>query len=290
MIARIRILSSKIIRIIGELLIVLSQKILCKRSKLVIKGDERSLYLTKSKDFFWLNETGYIDQNIIKTGIFEPQSTEAVKRLVKKGDIVLDIGANIGYYCIILSKLVGNEGKVIAFEPTEHFGKILKMNLEANEVTNVEVVNIGLSDKEQQLEIDIGPSSATLHSPLGYDIIEAKEVIKLTTLDNFVQQHDIKKIDFIKIDVDGHEPYFFKGAWKALDKFDPIILLEVSHLHYLEAGFTAWDFYNLLKRKNFKIYYEDQFDEIKTKEDFLRRCANFAFSTNIVISRRELEI
>jgi FkbM family methyltransferase len=288
--AKIRLYSSIMLRKLGNLLIALSQRILNKRSRLVAKGDERSLYLTSSKDLFWLNKTGYIDQTIIEKGEFEPQSTEAIKRLVKQGNLVLDIGANIGYYSVKLSKLVGNSGKVIAFEPTEHFRKTLRMNLDANNITNVEVINIGLSDKEQKLEIDIGPSSATLHSPLGFDDIESKEVINLTTLDSFVQKHNIPKIDFIKIDVDGHEPFFFEGAWKSLNIYDPIVLLEVSHLHYLEAGFTAWDFYDSLKRNKYRIYHEDQFVEMKTKEDFLRSCANFAYSSNIIISRRELLI
>lgn len=256
----------------------------------MVKGDERSLYLTSSKDLFWLNKTGYIDRTIIEKGVFEPQSTEVTKRLVKQGNLVLDIGANIGYYSVMLSKLVGKSGKVIAFEPTEHFRKTLRMNLDANNITNVEVIDIGLSDKDQKLEIDIGPSSATLHSPLGFDSIESKEVINLTTLDSFVQKHNILQIDFIKIDVDGHEPFFFEGAWKSLNKYNPIVLLEVSHLHYLEAGFTAWDFYDLLKKNKYRIYHEEQFVEMKTKEDFLRNCANFAYSTNIIISRRELLI
>lgn len=288
--AKVRSYSSKMIRMLGNRLIALSQRILNKRSRLVVKGDERSLYLTSSKDLFWLNKTGYIDRTIIEKGVFEPQSTEVTKRLVKQGNLVLDIGANIGYYSVMLSKLVGKSGKVIAFEPTEHFRKTLRMNLDANNITNVEVIDIGLSDKDQKLEIDIGPSSATLHSPLGFDSIESKEVINLTTLDSFVQKHNILQIDFIKIDVDGHEPFFFEGAWKSLNKYNPIVLLEVSHLHYLEAGFTAWDFYDLLKKNKYRIYHEEQFVEMKTKEDFLRNCANFAYSTNIIISRRELLI
>ena len=202
-----------------------------KRSRLVKKGDERSLYQTEQGDYFWLNETGHVDRCIIDTGVFEPFSTEVVNTLVKPGDHVLDIGSNIGYYSVLLSKLVGPEGKVVCFEPTEHFGKVLRKNLQENQLANVELYKFGLSDKDQELEIEIGISSATLHS-VGKKKLFARENIKLTTLDTFLRNNSLERLDFIKIDVDGHEPFFLAGARETIDRFDPAILLEVNHLNY----------------------------------------------------------
>lgn len=280
---------SRLIRIAGNILIKLSQRLEgFKRSKIIIKGGERSLYKTRFNDLFWLNINNSIDQCIICDGIFEPCSTQIIKQLIKEGDIVLDVGANIGYYSILFSRLVGTYGKVLCFEPTECYWKILKMNLEANRANNVEVFKIGLSNKSQELVIQIGGSTATLHSP-GNRALETKEFINLISLDKFMEESKLPKIDFIKVDIDGHEPLFFEGAWKTLERYNPTILLEVSHLHYLEAGFTAWDFYDTLKRKNYKIYHEDKLVELKTKEDFLVKCGNFAYSANIVITRKELK-
>jgi hypothetical protein len=109
-------------------------------------------------------------------------------------------------------------------------------------------------------------------------------------LDALLKDFPLRKIDFIKVDVDGHEPYFFEGAWETLDKYDPVVFLEVSHLHYLEGGVTAWDFYEKLKAHNYLIYHENNLDEIKTKEEFLIKCGNFAYSTNIIISKKPLNI
>lgn len=260
-----------------------------KKSKIVAKNIGRNLYKTGFNDYFWLNQTSYVDQCIIQRGIFEKNSTIVVKKLLKKGDIVFDIGANIGYYSVLFSKLVGEKGRVFCFEPTSHFSNVLKMNLEVNNIRNAEIFKIGLSNKDQILEIQIGDSSATLHSP-GNRALDAQEFVNLTSLDKFVEQHNIQKIDFIKIDIDGHEPLFFEGAWKTLDRLNPIILLEVNHLNYIEAGYTAWDFYDLLKNKNYLIYHEDRLIEIKSKEDFLIKCGNFAYSANIIISKKELKV
>jgi FkbM family methyltransferase len=183
--------------------------------------------------------------------------------------------------------LVEKEGLVYCFEPTKIYSDILKLNLQANKAENVRVIKKGLSNKKQELKIHIGESSASVHIPGNY-LNEATEIISLITLDEFIEQDPLEKIDLIKVDIDGHEPLFLEGACKTIEKYDPIILMEVSHLHYLEAGYTAWDIYEMLKRKKFNIYHEDGLSEITTKEQFLIKCGNFAYSSNIIISRKKI--
>jgi len=252
------------------------------------KVDSRLLFKTRFGDYFWLNPNKYLDQTIIDTGIFEDKSTAVVERLVKKNDIVLDIGANIGYYTVIFSRLVSSSGKILAFEPTKYYRDVLNKNLAVNKVKNCKVYDFGLSNKKQELEIFIGDCSATIHWASD-NAPAAKEKILLKTLDEFIGENPLKKLDFIKIDVDGHEPSFFEGAWETLERYDPIVLLEVNQENYLKAGCTAWDFYDLLKQKGYKIYSEDEIKEFSSKRDFLIKCANFAYSANIVISRKKIQ-
>lgn len=287
-------LSIIIFRKIGKLFHFASQVVNCyenaisnndHQSVVIQRGVDRNLYQTKYGDRYWLNSTGYVDECIINSGLFEPLSTQVVKRLVSPGDIVLDVGANIGYYSVILSKIVGDHGRVICFEPTDHYSKVLEMNIISNSLENVEIIKVGLSNKRQELDIHIGRSSATLHVP-GNQKLLSYEKIKLISLDDFAKEYHLEKIDFIKIDVDGHEPLFLEGAWKTLEKFEPTILLEVNHLNYLSAGFMAWDFYDVLKVKGYHIYHEDGLVELLNKEEFLIKCGNFAYSANIVISKK----
>ncbi len=76
------------------------------------------MYKTKDGLFYWLNPAKYLDRSMIDEGIFEPHSTRLVKKLVKPGDVAFDVGANIGYYSVLLSKVVGEAGQIFCFEPT----------------------------------------------------------------------------------------------------------------------------------------------------------------------------
>ena len=257
------------------------------RSILIEKGQGRDLYKTRFGDLLWLDSNSCIDESIIKTGVWEDYSTNIVNRLVKPNDYVLDIGANIGYYTVLFSKLVGNNGKVFAVEPTKNYYNVLISNLKENNISNCEPFQIGFSDKEEKLKVFLGQHSASIYD-VGVQEFRSYDWINLLTLNTFIINNKIEKIDFIKIDVDGHEPKILEGAWDTLEKFNPIILLEISHLHYLEAGYTAWDFYQILKDKKYFIYSEKTLSEIKDKTSFLIECGNFAYSSNIIISKYKL--
>lgn len=283
-----RLTPVRALRGVGKRLIRAAENLERKRSRIVKNGTDRTLYRTFYDSLFWLNDFGHVDRCIIETGIFEPASTRIVNRFIKKGDIVLDVGANIGYYTVLLAGLVGEEGRVIAFEPTSHFGEVLNSNIEANQLTNVQVCNYGLSSSDCFLDIDIGMSSATIHSSNYYDPIIKHEKIELKTLESAGSTIDLSRIDFIKIDVDGHEPHFFNGAWKILEKIDPLILFEVSHLHYMKAGFDVCDFYKMLKEKGYRVYYEHDLEEIKELDIFLIKCGNFERTANVIACKGSL--
>lgn len=259
------------------------------KSKMLKRGNGRNLYKLPSGDMLWLDEKKYLDECIIKQGIFEEESTKIVEKIIKKGDVVLDIGANIGYYTVMFSRLVGEKGKVFAFEPTCHYGEVLQKNITQNEAANCIIKNFGLSNKSTNAEISIGTCSATMHWASDSDPCE-KETIKLCVLDEIFPTLGVDKVDFIKIDVDGHESKFFGGAWKTLDKFDPAIILEVNQENYLDANCMVWDFYDDLKKRGYHIYRESDGSEFKTKRDFLIACANFAYSANVIISRKILNL
>jgi FkbM family methyltransferase len=258
------------------------------RSKRIERGTPRSLYRTPSHQLFWLDPSRYLDRCIAETGVFEPHAVAAMQRLVRPGDVVLDVGANIGFHTVLLSGLVGRTGRVLAFEPTAHFRAVLERNVESNGLANVEIYPLGLSDRAARQTIQIGESSATLHPP-ATAAHWAREEIELVGLDEIEARLALDRLDFVKIDVDGHEPAVLSGAQRVFAKFAPRILFEVSHLHYLEAGWTAWDFYRELAKQGYHVYDEAGLDPIESEAEFLIRCGNFHESRNVVISRALLE-
>lgn len=285
---RARFLIKVFLRRLGDKLLALASQMARTPAKLVSRGEGRNLYATQHGDLLWLNDTGYLDRQIIGTGSFEPESMSAVSRLVREGDVILDVGANIGYYTVRFAKLVGAGGRVIAAEPTRHYRNILERNVAENGLTNVQILDYGFSDRAEAVRIDIGPSSATMHSPAGFDRVLFQETIKISRLDDVADSLGLQRLDFVKIDVDGHEPFVLRGAWAVLRRYSPIILMEISHLHYFQAGVFGWDFFSEIRDKGFRIYRETDFSEIDSLERFLRECCNFDRSANIILADRSL--
>lgn len=254
------------------------------RARKIRVEDGRTLYLLSTGQRFWLDPSRYLDRCLIERGEFEPLSTRWVDLLVRPGDVVLDVGANIGYYSALLGHKVGQQGKVIAFEPTEHYRKILQRNLAINGLEHcVTTMPYGLSDEDAELQIAIGECSATLHwaedsSP------QATETIILHTLDEISGALDLPRLDFVKVDIDGHELPFIRGAKKTIARYQPIILLEVNHANYLEAGFTAWEFYDELISAGFVLFSEKTGEAFSSRRTFLRECGNFDRSANLLVA------
>ena len=255
-----------------------------KKSKLIKKGKKRNLYKTKENLYYWLDPQKYLDSQIVSNGYFEPKLTKIVKNLVSEGNYCLDVGANIGYYTVLLSKLIGSKGIVHAFEPTNNYKTILYDNIRENNISNVIVHDYALSNKEEELSIYIGECSATIHPT---NNITKQEKINTRKLDDIVTTLDLKKLDIIKVDIDGHEPFFLEGAWKTIEKYNPYILLEISHENYYQSNIFAWDFYRMLKEKEYYIFSENDLHEFVDELDFLKECGNFKNSANIIMVKKD---
>ena len=98
--------------------------------------------------FYYLANDKYIGQRIALEK-YEPYETKLILRQAKKSDVVVDVGANIGYYTVLLADKVGKTGKVYAFEPDIISFEILKKNIEANNLKNVVAVNAGVGSKNE---------------------------------------------------------------------------------------------------------------------------------------------
>ncbi|RXJ45397.1 FkbM family methyltransferase [Gelidibacter gilvus] len=201
-----------------------------------------------------------IETQIYKTGIYEEGTLWCFQKILKKNDVVFDIGANIGLTSIYASKLVGRNGTVHVFEPLTSTFEILKRNIKVNRLTNVKTYNIALSNHEgvgliyKNLHINRGAAS------LKKSINEIGENVIISTLDRFVSTNAIELINFMKIDVEGSEYDVLEGGLNMLkSKFKPIICLEYSE--DVESLNKIKFLYNLL---NVQLGY-DVFKSIKGK-------------------------
>lgn len=192
---------------------------------------------------------------------FEQDEILFVRKFLEKGDIFLDVGANIGLFSLIASQYVESKGKIYAFEPTPETFSRLCENVEINAFSNISTFQIGLSDKEEELLFNV--------SQAGYDawnsFAKLKELedscsisIKTTTLDSFLNQQEISDVNLIKIDVEGWEMNVLKGAKDLLSKEKaPVLMIEFTEGNAFSAGYYCGEIYDYVKKYGYNWYRYD---------------------------------
>jgi len=165
---------------------------------------------------------------LLMDGVIEQYETEVFKKMVKKDMVVVDIGANIGYYSLIAAKLVGRNGIVYAFEPEPTTYELLCRNIEINNYANIIPVNKAVSNKQGKIEFWVDKAGVAISSFAKDNVLAFSKcpVDKLSqkpislmvdeiTMDEFFKRL-LYKVDFIKIDTQGAEGLILQGAEEIL--------------------------------------------------------------------------
>lgn len=178
----------------------------------------------------------------------------------KKEEIVIDIGANTGYYTLRLSSQVGKKGKIIAIEADPTSCNILKKNCELNNISNVEIINLAISDSNMKVVLHQNKTHSGISSISTKDYYKPTTndlLIQATTLDNLLKNR-FQKINWIKIDVEGAELAVLRGSTNTL-KNTKNILIEI-HEHILRQNNEDYnDILKILKENGFKLRLFNEF-------------------------------
>ena len=172
---------------------------------------------------------------IMANGIFEPIETHTILALVKRGDRVLDIGANMGYYTVLMAEKVGAQGQVFAVEPNAANLRILHANTLAwQQSARVKLMPCALSDTKGAGHLFLSTYNSGMHRMYA-SIVCTDEVEKVDIVCG--DEIGFGRIDFIKIDIEGYEPKALRGLASTLQNSPEVkILSEFSPLSLMEAG------------------------------------------------------
>lgn len=177
---------------------------------------------------------------------------------LKEGDVVLDIGANIGYYALIESQLVGNNGKVYASEPVLGNLELLKINVRLNNLKNVQTFPFAFGERDMTSKIYVSnwANLCAIDRDFVGEIIGVQEV-PMITVDTFFK--DRNPPNLIRMDVEGYEYEIIKGMPQAL-KRNMKILVELHPFFLLQK---LDEIFQILGQNNFKIRFVVFEDKVK---------------------------
>jgi FkbM family methyltransferase len=184
----------------------------------------------------------------------EPDVTALLRKLIQPGFKVIDVGAHIGYFTLLISRLVGREGKVFALEPLPNNVKRLKEHLSRNNCSqNTKVLELAAADydgEEQFLEFGFATVGRLASTGLFVsDKPRGRMTVKCRSLDSLLSEGCIESPDFVKIDVEGAELWVLKGMENLIKIHKPKLLVEMHDKKIAE------DIINFLENKGYKAYY-----------------------------------
>lgn len=166
----------------------------------------------------------YVGRSIKYFGDLDRKITWVVRRVLRPGDTALDIGANLGLLSFKMLEQVGEEGKVISFEPQSRMARYIERSISHNGIGNLSLQNIGLGDREGSLRLAIPEHNAGAASFVAGKEGRFEEV-PVTTLDAFYRGHGLRDVRLIKIDVEGFEAQVFKGGEEFFTVVKPDVIV-----------------------------------------------------------------
>lgn len=213
---------------------------------------------TRFGAMFAVDTQDLIQRYLYLFGVWEPHLTRWLQRRLKPGDVFVDVGANIGYYSVLASRLVGDSGKVVAVEASPTFHQVLLRQVQRNGCTNLRAVNAAVSDREESLRFTLASSqNMGANSIVPYDgPAESTFEIAAHPLPDLLTEEEIARARVIKVDVEGAEGGVVRGLAPLLDRLRPDaeLTIEVTPRRMSELGESVEELLETLKKNGFRSY------------------------------------
>ncbi len=215
----------------------------------------------------------YTENYVPWTGEYEGKTIDKILQIVPKDANILDIGGNVGYWSVNLAEHINSGNTVSVFEPFKKNSERIKEILEANNLENKsKVYQLGLGDKNEKVGFRISQED----QENGSDSFNAQLLsnengdIKVTTFDELDKKENFENIGFIKIDIEGYEIKFLRGAKKFFSKNKPIIYGEFTPQDIKQNNDDPKFIYEFFKDYLFYQETKDSFVKLKEGQDFTR--------------------
>jgi FkbM family methyltransferase len=182
-----------------------------------------------------------------------------LEKVLSPGKVFVDAGANFGIYTLLASKIVGEAGRVISFEPSPRVFPVLRRNIALNGFKNVSALQVALTDKK-------GRAPLYYHAAVGCDSLAKDasfendahaEQIDTESLDNVIRQTSVGRVDVIKMDVQGAEELALRGASEIVASMRPVVIFEVFPEGAASLGLSPTGTWSFLESHDYEFFIID---------------------------------
>ncbi|MFN8625558.1 MAG: FkbM family methyltransferase [Candidatus Binatia bacterium] len=192
-------------------------------------------------------------------GTYEPELREIFRAVLPSGGVALDVGANVGWHTLLMARLVGASGRVLAAEPNPSVRLKLAQNLNLNRLGHVDVIPFAMADSEGTVDF-YGPDAEDASSGDGHVVahtVDSQEkILRVETrcVDAIVPAAKLDRVDLIKIDVEGFEWPVLKGAKETIARFRPHVVFEYNAEYASRGGGTVPQLAEFFRKHGYRLF------------------------------------
>jgi FkbM family methyltransferase len=180
-----------------------------------------------------------VGHTVARTGSYEPDVSATLREVLPRGATFVDIGANIGWFSLLAASLVGPTGRVIAVEPNPRNVALLRQSAKDNGFDNIDVAAVALGERPGAAALETDGSNGRLIPIDGPPLqaVEASFVVATFPLDTVLNELGAGRVDVVKIDVEGAEPFVIRGATRTISESRPLL---ISEFYPLALDSSPW--------------------------------------------------
>jgi len=191
-------------------------------------------------------------------GYYETDIVNLLKKILPSNAVAFEVGSNIGSHALIMSRSVGSQGQIFAFEPyPKVFRKLIK-NIQTNRISNIHALPHALSDRSDRLTLFFSEdqfSTEEMNSSLYPDNRLTNQIeVEVKTLDSVFQEQGLNRLDLIKIDTEGSEYKVLQGAQQTIQAHRPYVIFEYGKDNWEKAGYSWSTVESFFSELNYSLY------------------------------------
>ena len=202
-------------------------------------------------------------RTFLQNNSHEKGEVEFLDSIAREGMIAIDAGANVGIASVTIARKIGGSGKLYAFEPLPEYSDYLKANVSSNGLGNVNIYEMALTDKVGTVDFYRKELSSGITFREGLEKLE----VPTTSIDRFVIEEKIGRLDLISMDCEGSELLVLEGAKETLNQNSPRIFCEVHHDFLKQLGQSVDDIVKYLRNLGFDVR-SVSLDDLSMGDDF----------------------